>query len=72
MDQDIDVFVDALHAVWIGDKIGREVAPVKLHALNDIERGLQALSLFDGNHALFANLVHRLGDDLADGRIIVG
>jgi hypothetical protein len=34
--------------------------------------GVQALALFDGDHAVLADLVHRGGDDLADFRILVG
>ena len=53
-------------------KYGRDVAAVELHALDDVQLGLQALGLFDGDDALVADLLHRLGDDLADLAIAVG
>ena len=34
--------------------------------------GLEALGLFDRDHAVLADLLHRLGDDLADRRVAVG
>lgn len=41
MDQQVGVFVDALHPFRIGDKIGREITTVKTHAFNKIESGFQ-------------------------------
>jgi hypothetical protein len=34
--------------------------------------GLEALALLDGDDAVLADLVHRLGDDLADLGVLVG
>ena len=53
-------------------KYGREVAAVELHALDDVELGLEALGLLDRDHALVADLLHRLGDHLADLALAVG
>ena len=61
-----------LHALGIGHEVGREVAAVELHALDDLEGGLEALGLLDRDDAFLADLVHRLGDDLADGGVVVG
>src|SRR5262249_3634164 len=61
-----------LHAVRVGDEVRREVAAVELHALDHVERRLEALRLLDGDDALLADLVHRLGDDAADGGVAVG
>ena len=55
------------HALGIGDEVRRQVAAVELHALDHFERGLEALRLLDRDHAFLADLLHRLGDDLADG-----
>jgi hypothetical protein len=39
----------------VGDEIGRKVAAVELHALDDIELGLQALGFLDGDDSLLAH-----------------
>ena len=56
----------------IGDEVGREVAAVELHAFDDFEVGLEALAFFDGDDAVLADLLHRVGEDVADGVIAVG
>ena len=43
-----------------------------MHSLDDLELGLQRLRLFNRDHAVFANLVHRFGDQLSDVAIVVG
>ena len=48
------------------DEVGRQVAAVELHAFDDVELVVQALAVFDGDDAFLADLVHRVGDDLAD------
>jgi hypothetical protein len=53
-------------ALRIGHEVRREVAAVELHALDRVERRLEALGLLDGDHAVLADLVHRVGDELAD------
>ena len=72
MGQDVGVFEDTLHARGVGDEVRREVALVELHALDEFDVGLEALALFDGDHAVLADLVDRLGDDLADLLVLVG
>jgi hypothetical protein len=52
--------------------VGREVALVELHALDEFDLGLEALAFFDGDDAVLADLVHGLGDDLADLLVLVG
>jgi hypothetical protein len=46
VEQDIGLLELGQHLVGIGDEIGREVAPVELHALDDIELGLGGLGFF--------------------------
>ena len=53
-------------------KYGRDVAAVELHAFDDVELGLQALRLFDRDDALVADLLHRLGEEVADLLVAVG
>ena len=72
VDQDVGVLEDDFHALGIGDEVRREVAAVELHAFDDFELGLQRLRLFDGDDAVFADLLHRFGNDLADGLVVVG
>src|SRR5580692_10345779 len=72
VDQDVGVLDGDFHALGIGDEVGREVAAVELHAFDDFELGFEGLGLFDGDDAVFADLLHGLGDDLADGLVIVG
>ena len=54
------------------DEVRRQVAAVELHAFDDVELVGQALAVFDGDDAFLADLVHRLGDDLADRVVGVG
>src|SRR5215470_13527627 len=61
-----------LHALGVGHEIGRQIAAVELHTLDHFEQRVQRLRLLDGDDAVFADLLHRLGDDPADGLIAVG
>ena len=72
MDQDIAVFELGGHPLLIGDEVGRQVPAVELHALDHIQVGVGALGLFDGDDAVLADLFHGVGDQLADGRVVVG
>ena len=71
VNQQVGVFEHALHPLGIGDEVRREITAVELHAFDDIKRGLQPFGFFDGDHAFFADFVHRFGNDLADGRVVV-
>src|SRR5579864_817070 len=48
------------------DEVRREVAAVELHALDHFQLVDESRALFHRDHALLANLLHRLGDGLAD------
>ena len=67
----IRVLEHGFHPLRIGDEVRREVAAVELHALDRLERRLEALGLFDGDDAVLADLLHRLGDQVADLRVVV-
>ncbi len=54
------------------DEVRREIAAVELHALDHFELVLQARALLDRDHAFLADLLHRIGDDLADRLVGVG
>ena len=42
VDEDVGVLEDGFHALGVGDEVGREVAAVELHALDDLELRLDA------------------------------
>jgi hypothetical protein len=65
-DQDVRVVEDGLHALGVGDEVRRDVALVEAHALGELELEAEGVALLDGDDAFLADLVHRLGDDLAD------
>ena len=48
-----------------------QVPFVELHALDQIDGRFEGLALGDGNHAVFADLVHRLRQPLADLEVLV-
>ena len=48
------------------NEVGRQIAAVELHAFNDFEFVVEALAVFDRDHAFLADFVHGLGDDVAD------
>src|SRR5208282_4807535 len=72
VDENESVLQDALHAVRIGDEVGRQVAAVKLHAFDDFEVCLHGLGFFDGDNAVLADLLHGFCNDVADLLVIVG
>ncbi len=72
MGENVGLFQYHFHAFRVGDKVGRGVATVKLHAFNHLQGGLHGLGLLHRNDALFANLVHGLGNDVANGFVVVG
>ncbi len=72
VDQDVGVFHLDAHLVGVGDEVGRDIAAVELHALDDVELGLEALGLFNRDDALVADLLHGVGEELADLGVAVG
>ena len=71
VDQQVSVLEIGLHALLVGDEVGRKVAAVELHAFDDIEAGVHALGFLDGDHPVLAHLVHRVGDEVADVAVVV-
>src|SRR5664280_2827348 len=65
-DQDVRVLQDSLHALCVGDEVRRDVALVEAHALGQLELQTEGLALLDRDDAFLADLVHGLGDHLAD------
>ena len=71
VDQDDRILEHHFHPLGIGDEVGRQVAAVELHAFDDLERGFERPGFFDRDDAVLADLVHRVGDDLADRLVVV-
>ena len=72
VDEDVRVLEDGFHRFRVRDEVRREVALVELHAFDDVEGGFDRLGFFDRDRAVLADLVHRVGDDLADRGVPVG
>ena len=72
MEKDVGLLQLSYHLLGIGHEIWADIAPVELHALDDVELGFEALCLLDGDHPLVADLLHRIGNHLADLTVIVG
>ena len=61
-----------LHAIWIGGEVRREEPAIELHAFDDGDFCIEAFALFNRDHAVLADLVERVGHDLAGLWIVVG
>src|SRR5258705_2213963 len=72
VDEQVAIFVNTLHPFRIGHKVRREVATIKSHTFDEVQSCFQPFGLLDGNDALFSYLVHRLGQDISYGFIVVG
>src|ERR1700757_385803 len=59
------------HLLGVGDEVGREITAVELHALDDLDFGVERFGFLDRDHAFVADLLHRLGDHLADLAVAV-
>ena len=71
IEQDEGLLKVGLHLVGIGDHVGAEIAAVKLHALDNLGIGLGSLALLNGDDAGLTDLIHGLGDHLAD-KLVAG
>src|SRR5690606_27121331 len=72
VDQDVRVIELDNHLLGVGHEIRAEVAAVELHAFDDIQLEFEPLGFLDGDDAFLADLLHRLGDLLADFAVAVG
>ncbi|SDF94866.1 hypothetical protein SAMN05216337_10931 [Bradyrhizobium brasilense] len=72
MDEDVWIVQFNPHLLRIGDKIGRDVAAVELHAFDDFELGVEALGFLDRDHSLVANLLHCIGEEASDLLVTIG
>src|SRR5439155_12824069 len=70
--ENIAILEPHLHRLGIGDEVGRQITLVELHSFHHVERGVDGLRFLNRDGAVFADLVHRVGDDLANGGVPVG
>ena len=72
VNEDVGVLENGFHRFRVRHEVGRQITFVELHALDDFERGLDRFRFLDRDRAVLADLVHRVGDDLADRLVPVG
>ena len=71
-DEDVGLFEDGLHALRVGHEVGGGVAAVELHAIDELGLHADAAGLLDGDDAVLADLLHDLGDHVADLGVVGG
>ena len=64
--QDVGVFDLRFHLLGIGDEVRADIAAVELHSLDKLGLVLQTLGLLNGDDAVLADLLHHLGNQIAD------
>ena len=72
MQQDVRIVEFRDHLVGVGDEVRRQVAAIELHAFDDFQLGLERLGFLDRDHALIADLLHGLRDEIADFLLAIG
>src|SRR5437667_661832 len=72
VDQDVGIVHFHAHLVGVRNEVGRDIAAVELHAFDDFEFGLKRLGFFNRDDALVADLLHGIGQELADFGVAVG
>src|SRR4051812_29795133 len=65
-DEDEGILEGRLHPLLVRDHVRRDVALVELHALGELEVHAEGLALLDVDHAVLADLLDGVGDDVAD------
>src|SRR5665647_2791581 len=71
-DEDVRVLEHGFHALGVGDHVRAEVALVELHALSELEVEAEGIGLLDVDHAVLADLLDGVGDDVADSAVAGG
>src|SRR5262249_8313905 len=72
VDQDIRLIDNRFHRVGSGDKIGADVAAIKLHTFDVLGLEFQTTALFNRDHAVLTDLVHDFGDQVTDLAVLCG
>ena len=71
VDEQERIFEGGFHAFGVGDEVGGNVPAVELHAFDHVQRGAHGFGFLNGNDAVFADLVHGFGNQVADGGVVV-
>ncbi len=72
VDQDVGLVELDGHRIGVGHEVRAEVAAVELHAFDHLDVRLESLALLDGDDAVLADLLERLGHDAPDLGVVVG
>ena len=67
--EDVGLVEDGFLTLCVSDEVRGQEALVELHALGELEIHAEGVGLLDRDHAVLADLVDGIGDDLADRRI---
>ena len=70
--EDVSVLEHGLEPLLVGDEVLRDVALVELETLSELQLEAHRRRLLDGDHTVLADLVERLGDQLADLGVLRG
>ena len=70
--QDVDILQNGFLTLGIGHEVARDVTLVETHTLGELELQAEGVGLLDGDDTLVADLVHGLGDQIADGLVTGG
>ena len=71
VDQDVGFRQFDGHLLGVGHEIRRHEPAIELHALHDLECRLGRLGFLDGDDAFTADLLHGIGHEFADDRVVV-
>ena len=70
VDQDVGILNAGFHVLGVGDEVGRNITAIELHTFDVLGLELEALGFFNGDNAVFADLVHHIGDQLANDAVL--
>src|SRR5215207_1778808 len=65
-DQDVRIVENRLHPLLVGDEVRGDIPFVELHPLGKLELEPEGLPFLDVDHAVLADFVYGVGDDVAD------
>ena len=70
--QDVRVVRSGFHPLRVGHEVRGDVALIELHSLGELELEAHGRRFLDGDDTVLADLAERLGDELADLRVLRG
>ncbi len=72
VNQDVRLVHLDLHGLGVGNEIRTDISAVELHTLYHVYGRVHTFCLADGDNAVFADFAHSVGNQLTDGRVVVG